>query len=132
MPPFLPFLITGLVLGLTGWAGLVALILYTLPTIGPRWLFFFLLTLALSGTALPVIHFFHRRFPSEPPVDSGVIIREAVLVSIYGNLLAWLQLGKVLNSALTVFLALGLALAEFFIRLRERTRFKPKEMAPDE
>lgn len=132
MPPFLPFLITGLALGLTGWAGLVALILYTLPTIGPRWLFFFLLTLALSGSALPVIHFFHRRFPSETPVDSGVIIREAVLVSIYGNLLAWLQLGKVLNSALTVFLAIGLALVEFFIRLRERTRFKPKEIAPDE
>lgn len=132
MPSFLPILITGLVMALVGWGGLVALVLTTLPTLGPRWLFFFLLTLALSGTSLPVIHFLHRRFPSQPAAEIGVIIREAVLVSLYGNLIVWLQLGKVLNSALTIFLALGLGLIEFFLRLRERTRFRPKEIAQDE
>jgi hypothetical protein len=125
--PFFPFLITGLFLALVGWGGLAVLVLTTLPTLGPRWLFFFFLTLGVSGLALPVMHILHRRFPSEPPVDSGVMIREAIMLGIYGDLLAWLQLGKVLNPALTVFLAAGLCAIEFLLRLRERSRFKPTE-----
>lgn len=127
MLPFLPFLVSGIFLALVGWAGLAVLIITTLPTLGPRWLFFFLLTLAVSGTVLPVIHFLHRRFPSEPPADAGVVVREALLLGIYADLLAWLQLGHVLNSALTIVLAMGLIATEFLLRLRERSRFRPKE-----
>lgn len=132
MPPFLPFFIVGLVLAAVGWGGLVVLIMVTLPTLGPRWLFFFLLSLALSGTTLPLIHFLHRRFPSNPPAGAGVIMREAVLVAFYGGLLAWLQLGRVLTSAMAAFIAMGLVAIEFFIRLNERSRFKPKEDSENE
>jgi hypothetical protein len=90
---FWSFLWISIVLCLVGWGGLMMLIAFTLPTLGPRWLFFFLLDLALSGTALPVTYFFNRRFLSDPPVGNGVILREAMWVGVYGSLLAWLQLG---------------------------------------
>lgn len=125
--PFMPFLLTGIFLAIAGWGGLVVLVLMTVPTLIPRWLFFFLLTLALSGTALPVLYFLHRRFPSTPPVEAGVIVREALLVGLYGDLLAWLKPGNVLNLPLGLFLLAGLIVIEFLLRLRERTRFKPRD-----
>lgn len=125
--PFTPVLVTGLALAVIGWFGLVALFLLTLPNLGPRWLFFFLGFLAFSGSALPVVYFLNRRFPTNPPADSGVLIRQALWIGIYFDLLAWLQLGRILNLMLVLFLAAGLMLIEFLIRLRERTRFKPVE-----
>ncbi|HEY9087157.1 MAG TPA: hypothetical protein VIO36_03230 [Anaerolineaceae bacterium] len=127
MLPFLPIFLVGVFLALVGWGGLVLLILTTLPTIVPRWLFFFLLTLAASGTALPIIAFLHRRFPSDPPAETGVIVREAVLAGVFADLAAWLQLGKVLNAPLAGFLAAGILVIEILLRMYERTRFKPKE-----
>ena len=129
--PFTPVLITGLALAVIGWAGLAAIIIFTQPYLGPRWLFFFLAFLAFSGGALPVVYFLNRRFPSTPPAGSDELVRQALWVGIYADLLAWLQLGRVLNLMLVIFLAAGFILIEFFIRLRERTRFKPDE-TPDE
>lgn len=131
MPPFLPFLITGLSLAAIGWGGLYVLITRTLPTLGPRWLFYFLLTLAVSGLVLPVYHFLHRRFPGEPPADAGVIVREAALTAIYVDLIAWLQLGKVLTPPMAVIIAGGMLLVELLMRIRERSRFKPRDEHPD-
>lgn len=128
-PPFLPVLLTGIALALAGWAGLLAVFLTSLPTLGPRWLFFFLAILAFSGTALPVVYFFNRRFPSNPPADGGVLVRQALWIGIYFDVLAWLQLGRMLNFAIALFLAAALALIEFLLRLRERSRFKPMETA---
>jgi hypothetical protein len=99
LPSFWSFFVVSLLLGLFGWGGLFVLVTMTLPTILPRWTFFFLLTLALSGTALPVAYFLNRRFPTDPPVDSGVVMREAMWVGFYGSLLAWLQMGGVLTQA---------------------------------
>lgn len=132
MLPFLPFLLVGFLLALAGWGGLAYLFLYTLPTLVYRWLFFFFLSLALSGTILPLVHFLHRRFPSTPPSEAGVIVREAVLFGLYGGILAWLQLGRVLNPSLGVFVAAGIIIVELIIRLRERSRFKPSEETPGE
>jgi hypothetical protein len=126
--PFLPFLLIGIFLAIAGWGGLVVLILMTVPTLAPRWLFFFLLTLGVTGIALPVIYFLHRRFPSEPPAEQGVIVREALMVGLYADLLAWLLPGGVLNIPLALFLMGGLILIEILLRMRERTRFKPKEI----
>jgi hypothetical protein len=98
---------------------------YTLPTVGPRWLFFFLSVLALTGTVLPVVAFLNRRFPSNPPAAPAVILREAIWVGIYGPTLAWLQIGRVLTPALAVLLATGLILIELLLRLRERSQWKP-------
>ena len=124
-PSFWAFLWVSIVLCLIGWGGLVTLIILTLPTLAPRWLFFFLVTLALSGTALPVMYFLNRRFPSDPPVESSVVLREAMWVGVYGSLLAWLQLGRVLNSGQAVVLAVGLVLVEYLLRLGEHSNWSP-------
>jgi hypothetical protein len=46
-------------------------------------------------------------------------------VGVYATTVAWLQLGRVLNVAIAVLLALGLAIIEWLLRLRERSQWKP-------
>jgi hypothetical protein len=124
-PPIKDFLPATIFLMLIGWGGLFLLIFYSLPTVGPRWLFFFLSVLALTGTALPVMAFLNRRFPSLPPPSHGVIVRQALWVSVYISTLAWLQIGRVSSLTLAILLAVGLALIEFLLRLSERSQWKP-------
>jgi hypothetical protein len=125
--PFYLIIITSLFLALIGWGGLGVLFMYTLPTLGPRWLFFFLFMLALSGTVLPLVHFLNRRFPSIPPANGPVLVRQATWVGIYGDLIAWLLMGRVFNSARAIFLAVGFIIIEILIRMSEQSRWKPKE-----
>jgi hypothetical protein len=125
LPTFWSILWVSLVLCTVGYGGLVFLLFLTLPELAPRWLFFFLITTALSGTALPVTFFLNRRFPSDPPVDSGVVLREAMWVGIYGSLLAWLQMGRVLTSGLIIVLGVGLLLVELLLRMSERSQWSP-------
>jgi hypothetical protein len=122
-----PFLFIGLVLSILGWVGLLYVIINTLPTLGPRWLFFFFLVLGFSGSAMPVIAFLHLRFQGDSPYAPGVVIRQSIWVGIYAGLLAWLQLGRVLDTARAVFLAVGFILIEILVRLRERSRFNPQD-----
>jgi hypothetical protein len=124
-PPVSAFLPTGIILALTGWGGLIYLISNSLPTVGPRWLFFFLSVLAITGTVLPAVAFLNRRFPSSPPAAPGVIIRQAIWVGIYGPTLFWLQMGRVLTPALAFLLAVGLVLIEILLRMRERSQWVP-------
>lgn len=124
-PPVSSFLPTAVILSILGWGGLFALVNFTIPTLGPRWLFFFLSVLALTGTSLPIIAFINRRFPTSPPPSPGVILREAIWFGIYFPMLAWLQLGRVLNPALAILLASGLIAIEILLRLRERSQWKP-------
>lgn len=124
-PPVTSFLPTAFILAASGWVGLFFLISRTLPTVGPRWLFFFLSVLALTGTVLPAVAFLNRRFPSTPPATPGVILRQSLWIGIYGPTLAWLQIGRVLTVALTILLAIGLILIEVLLRLRERSQWKP-------
>jgi hypothetical protein len=124
-PSVSSFLPTAIILGILGWGGLFLLIQNTIPTVGPRWLFFFLGVLALTGTALPVVAFLNRRFPTIPPATPGIIIREAIWVGLYGITVAWLQLGRVLNLALAVLLAAGFIAIEILVRLRERSQWNP-------
>lgn len=118
-------IITSLVIALIGWVGLFFLLQYTQPYLGPRWLFFFLLTMAISGTALPIVYFLNIRFPNDPPANTSVIIRQALWFAIFFDLLAWLQLGRVLNSILIAVIALGIIAIENLIRLVERSHWQP-------
>ena len=124
-PPVRTFIPAAIILAILGWGGLYFLLNLTIPTVGPRWLFFFLSVLALTGTTLPVIAFLNQRFPTNPPVNAGVIVREAIWVGIYIPTLAWLQLGQVLTPALSLLLAVGLLAIEVLLRLRERSQWKP-------
>ncbi len=112
-------------LAVLGWGGLVALVFLSLPTVGPRWLFFFLGVLALTGSALPFLAFLNRRFPSIPPTTSGVILRQSLWVGIYGTTLAWLQIGRVLTLPMALVLVIGLVIIEWLMRLREKSQWKP-------
>ncbi|MEN6435337.1 MAG: hypothetical protein ABFD14_04025 [Anaerolineaceae bacterium] len=128
MPSFKRVLFTGIFLAIIGWAGLIMLIQLTTPTLGPRWLFFFFLFLAISGIALPVVSFLNIRFPSTPPIETPGILRQSSWFGIYACVLSWLQLGRVLTSFLSIAIAIGLILIEIFIRLRERSRWHPGDV----
>jgi hypothetical protein len=122
---FKPFGLSSLVLMLVGWGGLYLLITETLPYVWSRWGFFVLTLMAVTGTALPIVYFFHRRFPDETPLEAGVVVRQALWFGIYGATLAWLQLGRLVTVYIVLGLAGGLIAIEYFIRLRERSRWKP-------
>jgi hypothetical protein len=119
----LPVVLTALFLTVTGLGGLAVLLLNTVPTLGPRWLFYFFLFLSLSGIGMPISDFFNRRFPSKPRARAEVIVRQSVWIGIYGCVLTWLQFGRILNSGLVLFLAIGMVAIELIIRMNERSRF---------
>jgi hypothetical protein len=125
-PPISAFFPAAIILGVTGWVGLFILVSFSIPTIGPRWLFFFLGVLALTGTALPIIAFLNRRFTTKPPATRGVVLREAIWAGIYLPTLAWLQIGRALSLALVLLLAIALCLIEWLLRMRDRSQWNPQ------
>ncbi len=129
---FKPFGLSSLVLMLVGWGGLYLIITQTLPGVWPRWGFFVLTLMALTGTVLPIIYFFHRRFPGEHSAESNVIVRQAMWFGVYGATLAWLQLGRLVTVYVILGLAGGLAAIEYFIRLREKSHWKPPVTTDDQ
>lgn len=114
------FTIVGLIAAAAGWIGIYMVIFNTLPTLWPRWLLFFLLTLALCGTSLPVVAFLNYRFAGDSDIYPQTVMREVLWIGFYGNLLLWLQLGRILNSGLAVFIAFGIIVIEFLWRNIER------------
>jgi hypothetical protein len=124
-PSPLAFLPTALILLLVGWGGLALLVNFTLPTLWPRWLFFFLILCAFSGIGLPVAAYLNYRFPSDPPARVQVILRQALWLGIFATTVAWLQYGRVLSWGLALILALGFVAIEWFLRLRERSQWLP-------
>jgi hypothetical protein len=128
---FRSYLLSTLALNLIGWGGIVALLYYSLPFVWARWGFFVLGIMALTGTALPIVYFLHRRFPTEPPAESNVIVREALWVGVYAATLAWLQLGRLVTLYIIFGLAGGLIAIEYFIRIREKA-IRPPPMISDD
>jgi len=125
---FRSFGITSLILVVIGWGGLYYIITQTLPYVWSRWGFFVLTLLALTGTVLPIIYFFHKRFPNEVPTvptAANVVVRQAMWFGVYGATLAWLQLGRLVTVYVILALAGGLIAIEYFIRLREKSHWKP-------
>jgi hypothetical protein len=122
---FKSFAIASLLSMVMGWGGLFLLITQTLPYVWPRWGFFVLVLIAVTGTLLPIIYFLHRRFPDDPPADANVIVRQALWFGIYGATLAWLQLGRLVTVYVILGLAGGLIAIEYFLRLRERAHWTP-------
>ncbi len=128
---FKPFGVSALILILIGWGGLIYLVTQTLPFVWSRWGFFVLTLMGITGALLPIVYFFHRRFPDQPPADANVITRQALWFGIYGATLAWLQLGRLVTVYVILGLAIGLIAIEYFIRMRERAHWTPPAN-PDE
>ena len=129
---FRPFGLSSLVLMLVGWGGLYLLITETRPYVWPRWGFFILVMMVITGTVLPIVYFLHRRFPGETPTEPNVIVRQAMWFGVYGATLAWLQLGRLVTVYVMLGLAGGLAAIEYFTRLREKAHWKPPVPSDDQ
>ncbi|MBK8822066.1 MAG: hypothetical protein IPN58_05505 [Anaerolineales bacterium] len=128
---FRTYLPSTLALVIVGWGGIAALIFFSLPFVWARWGFFVLGIMALTGTALPVVYFLHRRFPTEPAAESNVVVRQALWVGVYAATLAWLQLGGLVTLYVILGLAGGLIATEYFIRLREKANRQPPVILDD-
>ena len=114
--------IAAIIMAVIGWIGLILLLSTTLPTVGPRWLFFFLLTLAVTGTAIPFVWLLHQRFVRETETSPATLLRVALLFCLYVEILIWLQINRSLSLSLTILLALGLLGIEILLRFLDRTR----------
>jgi hypothetical protein len=122
---FRPYLAPAIALLVIG-AGSLALAFFGLkPTVWARWLFFFGWDLFLSALSLPATWFLNLRFPSDPPAESHVIVRQAIWVGVYGAILAWLQQERLVTLWTGLGLALGLIAIEYLIRMREKARWQP-------
>src|SRR3972149_2450117 len=76
-----------------GSLGLLLLFVYSLPTLGPRWLFFAFWVMALTGAAVPFVRYLNRRF-ARGRAPSAVLLRESLFVGLFGATAAWLQLSR--------------------------------------
>ena len=118
------FAMAAWVLTLAGWAGLGYLVLNTIPGTTQRWLFFVAGLVALTGTAAPFVHYLNRRFAGHA-VAPSVLVRQSLWVGFFAATCAWLQIGRTLNLSTTLLLAAGLSAIEWFLRMRERSRWDP-------
>ena len=124
--PVRAFLPASLLLAVTGWGGLVLLVNFTRPvTWQPLWAVFFLGMLAIAGSLMPVVAFLNLRFSTNPPAAGKVIVRQSLWFGLYFAILAWLQIGRVLNTMLEILLAIGLVVIEIMLRMREVSQWKP-------
>ncbi|MBI4770743.1 MAG: hypothetical protein HY784_10140 [Chloroflexi bacterium] len=67
-----------------GGLGLILLVTLTLPTLGPRWLFFVLWVMTLTVAAVPFVRYLNRRF-ARGRVPPAVMLREAIFVALFGE-----------------------------------------------
>jgi len=116
-------LIASVLMMLIGWGGLLQLVLTTRPRIGGEmWLFFILLQIAVTGTAIPIVRYFNVRFTpihvDVPP--AGVIVRQSVWVGLLVVTCAWLLIPRALSLPIAIFLILIFVVIEIFLRSRER------------
>lgn len=116
---------TAAFLFVVGWGGWLYITNFTPPTLSPRWLFYFFIVVAVTGTALPVTAYLNHRFPNSPPVNTKVVMREALWFGIYSSTLLWLSFGRVYSITLAIILLLGLSAVEWLLRMRERSQWKP-------
>lgn len=115
-------LLAALIMAVVGWIGLIQLVATTRPRIGGElWLFFILLQIAITGTALPVLRFFSLRFTSvrDHPLPGGVVVRWSVWAGILVVGCAWLMIPRVLSLPFVLIMVLIILVIEIFLRNRE-------------
>ena len=114
-------LVASVLMMIGGWGGLYWLVTTQIPRVGPRWVFFVLLFIAVTGTAIPVVRWITARITPAtrfmPP--GGVIVREAVWIGLFVVVAAWLRIPRSLSLPVAFFLALALIVIEVFLRSRE-------------
>lgn len=74
---------------------------------------------------MPGLVFVNKILQLKKPISFETVIREAMLVGVYGAILLWLNKGQVLSTGLALVIALGMIMAELLIRLRKESRWRP-------
>lgn len=121
-PDHVGLLAASMLMMVGGWYGLFYLVTTSLPRIGGElWVFFSLLQIAITGTALPIVRYLNVRFtPLNKDVPaSGVIVRQSVWIGLFIVTCAWMQIPRALSLPLVVFLAIVFIVIEIFLRTRE-------------
>ena len=120
-PDHIGAMIAGILMIITGWGGLYVLVTTELPRVGPRWIFFVLLQIAVTGTVLPFVRYLNVRFtPVHLPVPpGGIVVRQSVWIGLFVVTCAWLQIPRVLNLPIAFFVAMAFVIIEVFLRSRE-------------
>lgn len=115
-------LLAALVMFVVGWGGLIYLIATTRPRIGGEiWLFFILLQIAVTGTAIPPVRFISGRLAQadgQQPM-TGVIVRRSVWIGIIAVICAWLLIPRYLSLPVLFILVTLFFVVEVFLRNRE-------------
>ncbi len=115
-------ILTSLALMGLGWGGVLYLTTQTYPTLGPRWLFFAAWFIAITGAAIPFVHYLNKRFAKIMSPDA-TLLRQAIWVGLFGATCAWLELGSnALNWASALLLAAALAAIEGLLIMRDRSK----------
>ncbi|MFN2145617.1 MAG: hypothetical protein ACK2T7_09715 [Anaerolineales bacterium] len=112
------------ILVFVGFGGLFILFNMTQPTILPRWLFFFMVVVGVTGLAMPAVVFLYHRFPSGHIPGQGVIIRQSLWAGIFIALMIWLRLGQVFNLGVGLIVLVGITLLEIALRFGERSLWR--------
>jgi hypothetical protein len=111
-------IIVAIALAVIGWAGLAYLVNNIHPNVPGQAAFLVLWTVALIGTAFPVLLALHRRFRGEP--SSWTVWRQSAWIGLLGLLSAWLQMNRVLNAATAAILVSVFIVLEVILSLRAR------------
>jgi hypothetical protein len=123
MPPdHAGVLLSAAAMFITGWGGLYLLVTTQFPRIGGQlWLFFVLLHIAVTGTAIPFVRWITLRLlPSHAPQPpGGIIVRQSVWIGLFVVACAWLRIPRVLSPGIALLLALVFIVVEVFLRARE-------------
>ena len=106
-----------------GWVLLYRLVVTAKPFAFPRWLFFILLYIAVTGTALPLLWYLNQRFSHAVPVTGGILLRQGMWCGLFAVTATWLQMTRALTPATGFFLALSMIVIETFLRIRERAAY---------
>ncbi|MBN2556555.1 MAG: hypothetical protein JXA97_11495 [Anaerolineales bacterium] len=124
LPVYRSLLIASLILAFLGSAGLVLVMTTTLPTVGPRWLFFFFLSAAATGICLPFIWYLHRRFSRGPDATPQTMLRQGLWSGFFITMCVWLQINRSLNLAVIFLMIVAIAAVEWLLQLVRRPRRK--------
>jgi hypothetical protein len=121
-PDHIGVMIAALIMIIIGWGGLYWLVTTQIPRIaGQLWLFFVLLNIAVTGTAIPFVRYVNVRFTpinvELPP--GGIIVRQSVWIGLFVVACSWLQILRALSVPVGFLLALIFIVIEAFLRMRE-------------
>ncbi len=117
LPVVNPILVA-IALAVIGWSGLAYLMNNVHADLRGRVAFLGLWSIALGGTAFPVILALHRRFLNEP--SPWTVWRQSAWLGLFAMLAAWLQMNRVLNMATAAFAGGGFVVLEVILSWRAR------------